>query len=258
MQDILIKALEEQDTLCHHGILGQKWGVRRYQNSDGSLTDEGKKRYYSSSRSDKLNDDGSLNERGKRAIEKVYNGKFGPANIMKADILRSTADAINTDPTNRQYSRAMKNRTIARERMQEELYNKYGVDYEDYTDEDINKLTADDKHDVHIKLQQIDSLLSNDFRDAYASRLLGENTNPSDLYKVSKVLGILDNEGYLDPDRHLFDYTAPLLNTDARKFYMSQLREQELDETKSFVDRLLSAVGYLNLSAGSSGWVYKR
>ena len=31
--------------LSHHGILGQKWGVRRFQNSDGSLTEEGKKRY---------------------------------------------------------------------------------------------------------------------------------------------------------------------------------------------------------------------
>lgn len=31
--------------LYHHGIRGQKWGVRRYQNSDGSLTDEGRKRY---------------------------------------------------------------------------------------------------------------------------------------------------------------------------------------------------------------------
>lgn len=34
------------DDLCleHHGIKGQKWGVRRYQNSDGSLTDAGKAR----------------------------------------------------------------------------------------------------------------------------------------------------------------------------------------------------------------------
>ena len=31
--------------LRHHGIKGQKWGVRRYQNDDGSLTPIGKLRY---------------------------------------------------------------------------------------------------------------------------------------------------------------------------------------------------------------------
>lgn len=31
--------------IYHHGIKGQRWGVRRYQNTDGTLTPEGKERY---------------------------------------------------------------------------------------------------------------------------------------------------------------------------------------------------------------------
>ena len=35
----------EGEYLEHHGIRGMKWGVRRYQNPDGTLTSEGEKRY---------------------------------------------------------------------------------------------------------------------------------------------------------------------------------------------------------------------
>lgn len=37
--------MEQYEYLAHHGIKGQKWGVRRYQNPDGTLTDAGRKKY---------------------------------------------------------------------------------------------------------------------------------------------------------------------------------------------------------------------
>lgn len=45
------------DELYHHGIKGQKWGIRRYQNEDGSYTEEGKKRYG-------INSSGNLTTKG--------------------------------------------------------------------------------------------------------------------------------------------------------------------------------------------------
>lgn len=40
---MIVRYLKD-DELTHHGVKGQKWGVRRYQNPDGTLTNAGKKR----------------------------------------------------------------------------------------------------------------------------------------------------------------------------------------------------------------------
>ena len=43
-----------QNYLSHHGIKGQKWGVRRFQNRNGALTTKGKKRYNETEFEEKL------------------------------------------------------------------------------------------------------------------------------------------------------------------------------------------------------------
>ena len=44
-KELFHSAIENDSYLEHHGVLGMKWGVRRYQNKDGSLTSAGKRRY---------------------------------------------------------------------------------------------------------------------------------------------------------------------------------------------------------------------
>lgn len=51
--------------LEHHGVKGQRWGVRRYQNEDGTLTSLGKRKIRNENYSDKqYNDDVNMYSRG--------------------------------------------------------------------------------------------------------------------------------------------------------------------------------------------------
>lgn len=44
-ENYFVEPSEGELILAHHGIMGQKWGIRKYQNPDGTLTEAGKRRY---------------------------------------------------------------------------------------------------------------------------------------------------------------------------------------------------------------------
>lgn len=70
---------KKNDELRHYGIKGQRWGIRRYQNKDGSLTSAGKKKYYEESNTSII-----INKDGSKSIPKGF--KFNRIGQEKLDV----------------------------------------------------------------------------------------------------------------------------------------------------------------------------
>lgn len=77
----------EGDYLCHHGVKGQKWGNRRYQNEDGSLTSAGRAHY-------------GYGQGGSRRMGRKYNRQIKKLNklAIKTDVnaQKAAAEKYNT------------------------------------------------------------------------------------------------------------------------------------------------------------------
>lgn len=81
------------DELYHHGIKGQRWGIRRYQNPDGTWTEAGKKRYGSGKNRYK-NEDGTYTEEGHKHYSEEGAKKHSKKVLMTAAAVVGTAAAI--------------------------------------------------------------------------------------------------------------------------------------------------------------------
>lgn len=98
--------------LYHHGILGQKWGVRRFQNADGSLTEEGKKRYGDNGIEVNVTTKTDITQKNLKNQESLEAKKQEILNSRSAAELYKNADLFTTSELQAAYTRLQLEKSI--------------------------------------------------------------------------------------------------------------------------------------------------
>lgn len=135
-----------EQELYHYGILGMKWGIRRYQNPDGSLTSAGRKRYSGAEGQRKLSKD--ISQINARISKSEFKG-----NTSEVEFLKKMRDSL-VDETKKYYDSFS-----ADEKKFQELMKK-----------DISQLSTQDLQFMNNRIQAKNAYASN--TESYASKFM--------------------------------------------------------------------------------------
>jgi hypothetical protein len=166
--------------LQHFGIKGMKWGVRRYQNKDGSLTPAGKKRY-----------DESDEEREKKEKSKKTKVKVATAAVATAAV--ATTAAMNKDKVKKGAEFVKANKPPKGEKKEATV--------EDYK-ESLKKTQSADK-----ALQGIKEIVNKADDVAYAKKVRNDLTQMTDkeLQQAVNRLNMEERYSQVMQQRHKID-----------------------------------------------------
>ena len=169
--DEAIENKENEEVLEHHGIRGQKWGVRRFQNKDGSLKPAGEKRY---------GDARSLKVAGHKALAKVY--EINEKTYAKSN---KTLSSMNKAAKNNQLKKAEEAQKEANKKRDERVAYK----------EEFNKNLKEVKEKATFK----DKIIFSDGTRRRAAKLMTDNKNMSyeEATKQSHKEAVINTAGIL-------------------------------------------------------------
>lgn len=193
--------------LYHHGILGMKWGIRRYQNKDGTLTAAGRRRYNSKEAADvdrhlsiisetRRNPNSNTHYLETGVISKLHNKKAEDLARISAE----SSDAIqkifdNSVPELKSYRRQIEeNRRESAElyeRCKNKWLEKHGKEFNDYDEaEDFYRNAASYKDKEYVA--EYKKLLNDE-------RVLVNKSNALTEKVVNDMLGSIGNESINSP-----------------------------------------------------------
>ena len=219
--DFLQDGLDTFDSaLYHHGILGQKWYIRRFQNSDGSLTSEGRKRYSVGDKDKKTN--------GYKSVEGVkFNKEFGKVYANSPEIRKAGEELYK------------KNKAVTKQF--DELTDLYGKENDRLRNDSAfiskmaNKMKTDfglekgDIDDPELLLSFADDVVYDNIRKYYSSELKSKEA---------------------DLQKSFDDYY------DSAKAYVDNIVKDKGDTVIDGDQTYRSAVNNTIGSMGESGWIH--
>lgn len=237
-----------QNELMHHGILGQKWGVRRYQNKDGSLTYKGKQRTIKDKVRNKKSFQKSVNkyeQKGysKEDAEQLAYRKRKIANAIKV----GTAVAVVAGSAYAAKKMSMKFKDLVQDKLTKEGekklegYDKWAKDENNPFNKKIKELTEGlkdsrdpeyDKEYIQNLKDELDHYGRNRIIDKTARKKKGAAESLRETYWYSKY-GIGDGKFRPESDHDLRNKIIKL-KPETKEQIAKRLEEYERNRTRSY------------------------
>lgn len=204
----------ENTYLAHHGVKGMKWGIRRYQNADGSLTNKGKKKYLKGTGVDHMGRETyTLSRKGRKynrkEYEKVQRYKDSTLyNVKKVD--------KSFDKNLEQYKKYSQNQ----DEFHRKEYRKYIFNQGEYKGKDKEQY----KHMVGQKLDK-----SSEYKKVEASKIKAYNAVRRSLNKAAA-------------QHPLYNKTYKEIDTGSPKNGPPKIKEYKIG--KEVVDSIMNDIDY--------------